>query len=272
MVARLAAALAALVVVIGVPAGARADGELRWNPAIDGGIVLGGTALYIASETLLKDSLAPATCHWCGDNGLDRGWRNAMVWDDTSMAHDLSNFSGFVMAPAGALGLTAIAAGMDGRLREWPVDAVIILESMILAANINQGVKMAAGRERPFVHALPDDEKMLTEDPADNNLSFYSGHTTFAFALAVSAGTVASIRRYRLAPVIWVVGLTTATATGWLRMAADRHYFTDVALGAVTGAIFGFSVPWLHRTPVGRSLPMPVPVEGGMGVAWTGRF
>jgi len=268
---RFAAALAALV-VIGVPRGARADGELRWNPAIDGGIVLGGAALYIASEELLKSDLAPATCRWCDDNGLDRGWREAMLWDDTSMASDLSNLTGYGLAPASALGLTAIAAGLDHRLMDWPMDAVIILESMILAADVNQLVKMSAGRERPFVHALPEDQKPLTEDPDDNNLSFYSGHTTFAFSLAVSAGTVASLRRYKLAPVVWVVGLTAATATGWLRMAADKHYFTDVAVGALTGAAFGFAVPWLHRAHVPRSVPMPVPVRGGMGVAWTGRF
>jgi membrane-associated phospholipid phosphatase len=268
---RFAAALAALV-VIGVPQRARAQGELRWNPAIDGGIVLGGAALYIASEELLKSDLAPATCRWCDDNGLDRGWRDALRWEDTGLAGDLSNLTGYGLAPAGALGLTAVAAGMDHRLMDWPMDAVIILESMILAADVNQLVKMTAGRERPFVHALPEEDKPLTEDPADNNLSFYSGHTTFAFSLAVSAGTVATLRRYRLAPVIWAVGLTTATATGWLRMAADKHYFTDVALGAITGAAFGFSVPWLHRSRTPRGLPVPVPVQGGVGLAWSGRF
>jgi membrane-associated phospholipid phosphatase len=82
---------------------------------------------------------------------------------------------------------------------------------------------------------------------ADNNVSFYSGHTAMSFALATASGTVASLRGYRLAPVIWVVGIPLATLTGVLRINADRHYFTDVLTGAVLGSAMGFLGPWLHR-------------------------
>jgi membrane-associated phospholipid phosphatase len=153
------------------------------------------------------------------------------------------------------------------------MDAALILESMVLAVDLNQLVKIGAGRERPFVHALPEAEKGMTEHPEDNNLSFYSGHTTFAFSLAVSAGTIASMRRYKLAPAVWAVGLTAATATGWLRIAADRHYFTDVLIGALAGGAVGFAVPWIHRTqPRSTTMVAPVPMRGGVGLAWTGTF
>jgi hypothetical protein len=36
------------------------------------------------------------------------------------------------------------------------------------------------------------------------DVSFWSGHTSLAFALAVSSGTVASSRGYDLAPLVWV--------------------------------------------------------------------
>src|SRR5262249_22614926 len=81
-----------------------------------------------------------------------------------------------------------------------------------------------------------------------DNLSFYSGDTTVAFALGVSAATVTSMRGYRWAPVVWVAGIGLGVTTGYLRMAADRHFFTDVLTGAVVGSAIGFAVPsLLHK-------------------------
>ena len=69
-----------------------------------------------------------------------------------------------------------------------------------------------------------------------------------AFSLATSAGTVASMRKHRLAPLMWVAGLSFATTGAYLRIAADRHYATDVLTGAVVGSAIGFSVPYFaHR-------------------------
>lgn len=134
-----------------------------------------------------------------------------------------------------------------GDFREWGEDATVIVESIVVAANTNQLVKFLVGRERPFVHDLDADGKGRTSTPGDNNLSFYSGHTMLGFVSAVSAGTIASLKGYRAAPVIWGTGLTFAAATGYLRIAADKHYFTDVVTGAVMGSLAGFLVPWLHR-------------------------
>jgi membrane-associated phospholipid phosphatase len=77
--------------------------------------------------------------------------------------------------------------------------------------------------ERPFVHVLPPAQKGRTAQPDDNNLSFSSGHTTATFALAAAAGTVATMRGYRWAPLTWIVGGALALGTGYLRIAADRH-------------------------------------------------
>jgi membrane-associated phospholipid phosphatase len=38
-----------------------------------------------------------------------------------------------------------------------------------------------------------------------------------------------------------------AAATATLRVVADRHYFTDVATGAIVGSVFGFAIPWLFH-------------------------
>src|SRR5262249_18375089 len=84
----------------------------------------------------------------------------------------------------------------------------------------------------------------------DDNLSFYSGHTSLAFSLAVGSGTIASMRGYPLAPVVWATGLPVALLTGYLRIGADRHYLTDVLAGALLGSAVGFVGPFVfHRAP-----------------------
>lgn len=246
------------------PAALPPGGELELDWRVHAAVIGVGGLGWIASEALFKSQLAPATCRtWCEAGGLDLWVRDRLRWDDTEAAHDWSNLVGFVIAPAGAFGLTALAAGRDGRLRDWPIDAVLILESVVLAADLNQITKFGIGRSRPFVAAGEE------ELPGpDSYLSFYSGHTSLAFSLAVSSGTVASIRGYRVAPAVWATGLTAAVATGWLRIAADRHYATDVLTGAAIGSAMGLAVPLLMRRddpaeePAVRLTAWPVPGGG----------
>jgi membrane-associated phospholipid phosphatase len=114
----------------------------------------------------------------------------------------------------------------------------------LVSQSLNQVVKFSTGRERPFVHALPEADKPHTAQPNDNQTSFYSGHTNLTFSLAVAAGTVASMRGYRWAHWVWIVGLTVASLTGYLRIAADRHYLSDVLTGATLGSALGFVLPY----------------------------
>jgi len=214
----------------------------------------GGTQLF-------ESSLAPASCRWCEPGALDSAVRGALRWNDTAAANTASNVGAYALVPLTSLGLLAAGAQGEGRFGEMAGNVLVIAESVALAESANQIVKFAVGRERPFVHALPPAGKSSTDNPADNNVSFYSAHTSFAFALAVSTGTVASLRRYRWAPAIWAAGLAGAAAVGYLRIAADRHYFTDVVTGAVAGGAFGLVVPYeFHRAPAALTL---VPAPGG---------
>ena len=189
--------------------------------------------------------------------------RDALRWSDPEAANLASNVWAYALMPAASIGLLALGAHAEDRTDEMAVNALLMAESVALAGATNQAFKFAVGRERPFVHALPPEQKPLTANPADNNTSFYSSHTGFAFSLAVSAGTVASLRHYRWAPAVWAAGLVGAALVGYLRIAADKHYFTDVLTGAGAGAAFGVAVPALHRKSNTLSLaPLP-----GSGVA-----
>ncbi|MCP3103219.1 phosphatase PAP2 family protein [Myxococcus sp. K15C18031901] len=230
--------------------------ELRFDWTRDGIIAGSAAALWISSEALFKGDLAPVHCRWCDRapdgsdrlNSVDRWGRGLAGSTEASRnrAGTWSNIIGFGVLPAGVIGMQlAVGRASDSPHHYFPQDTAIILESALIATLANQTVKFIAGRERPFVHVLPEDQKRLTAHPDDNNLSFYSGHTSLAFSLVVSAGTVAALRGYDHQAWIWAVGLPVATSVGLLRMGADKHYLTDVATGAVLGSAFGVAVPLL---------------------------
>ena len=228
--------------------------ELRFdNPWLDG--VVTGIGLVGWETTLAKEStLARASCRWCNPPGIDRSVRSALRWSDPDAANALSNVV-FVQLGIGVIGFNALAASQaqpDGGFQAWRdffMDSAVIAEATILAADFNQAAKFLVARERPFVHALNPADKSTTSAPADNNTSFYSGHASTSMALAVSMAEVASMRKYEWAPVAWVTLPALSLFTGYLRIAADKHYFTDVTTGAAMGALFGYLVPHLFHSP-----------------------
>ena len=207
--------------------------------ALHAAAIVAGGSLYLASELVWKDELVPDACRWCDPPSFDRAIRDALVWDDPKLAARFADGTGYVAAPVAAIGLLTAAGWNAGDWRRWFDDVSPVLESAIAVSLVNQATKMLVGRARPLAHfALPD-----REYDTDDDLSFFSGHTSLAFSLAVSAGVVARQRGYALEPVIWATGLSLAGATSYLRIAADKHYASDVAVGAVIGAAFGVLVP-----------------------------
>jgi membrane-associated phospholipid phosphatase len=103
-------------------------------------------------------------------------------------------------------------------------------------------------RPRPFVYNpdAPLDEKLL----ADARSSFFSRHTTFAFASACFISTIYGDYHpgSKLKPYIWGGSLAAAAVVGDLRFEAGAHFLTDVLVGAVTGTIVGCGVPFLHKS------------------------
>jgi membrane-associated phospholipid phosphatase len=222
-------------------------------------------AVYAASETVLKGSLAPDHCRWCQPPSLDESVRDALVWDDRGRARTLSNLTGYVAAPVFGVGLSALAAASaaepGSRFGRVLDDTLPIFEAVAYSQLLVQAVKFSVGRARPRVHFSTTG----TGSGKDDNVSFFSGHTELGFAIAVSAGMVAHRRGSSLEPAVWTLGLGLAATTGYLRIAADEHYLTDVAVGALFGASMGYVIPrllWgesahhLALLPTGRGLAL----------------
>src|SRR6188768_37090 len=188
--------VAALLLVSSSRVAAEEPRSLRYDTRIDIGVTAMGATWFLMSE-VLKSSLVPEKCRWCyrADDGGDLlnpydGWvRHRLLWNDTRTADVASNVIVGLLEPTTQLGLLAGAAANDNALSGFPLDALIVAESTVVAGVMNQIVKFGFARERPFVHYLPrapNAIRALTASPSDDNLSFYSGHTTLAFTVATA--------------------------------------------------------------------------------------
>lgn len=246
-----------------------ADDELGASLALDVPVTATASLVWLGGE-LAKGALAPASCRWCAPGPLEDSVARGVSWPSLSLAGTLSDVGVYGLVPVAVVGGLILATARDGRLGVgigW--DLLLIAEAVVLAQAVAQVTKLLVARERPFVHWLEPSQKPHTAQPSDNNLSFYSQHTDFAFALVLSGWTVARMRGLTWANLVLYVGLPLATGVGYLRMAAGKHYLSDVLVGAALGSAFGVLVPAIHRwgrflAPRGGSASVAlVPIGGG---------
>lgn len=226
---------------------------------------------------------APTACGWCTKDTteLDRAVRRALGKPETNALGRPPSIAGpvsdvFLVAQAlvpffhlaGSIGEVGRVDG--GVWRDWGLDTAVMLEATALSIGVNALVKQAVARERPYVQTLPAG----TPHDEDHFVSFFSGHTSTAFAMGVSSAMIASLRGYRLAPLWWGAGLGVSALTGWLRIANDSHWTTDVLTGALIGSAIGVAIPLLHHPSLGRRSPVKglygAPVAGGATLGVTG--
>ena len=157
--------------------------------------------------------------------------------------------------------------------QEWETVSVMYLETLMFSNFVPLISKGRVKRVRPYVY----NEEVPMEKKLDKNAlrSFYSGHTTNAFASAVFLSTVYS-RYYqgsRYKSLIWAGSLGLASLVGYLRFQAGKHFPTDILTGAVVGSTIGFLIPYVHQVsnPERISLELPGPM-GGMGFHLCIRF
>jgi membrane-associated phospholipid phosphatase len=243
---------------------------LEYRASLDVPLTLAGAAGTLAPRFLTDESKA-WTCRWCDRddrgrdtlNRLDAAARRHWRWDDREKAHKWSN----VVLGLSLVGPTAaFAAARGGFGNGFGGEMLIVVEAAALNMAVTQGTKYLLRRERPWAH-FDDPPQGQHEGSRDSVLSFASGHSSMAFAFAVSTGSLASLRGDDGKEWVWATGLTAAAATAYLRVAADRHYLTDVLAGAAIGATMGWVVPRIvDRRPdhvveaAARRPSPPVPV------------
>lgn len=136
-----------------------------------------------------------------------------------------------------------LGRGIDYRLLNAGVVYGETLSANLALASL---VKVLVARPRPYTYGPRANDASF--DAAERHLSFYSGHTSSAFASAVAGSYLfaegAQDEGSRIA--FWATELTLAAATANLRVRAGKHYYSDVVVGALVGVGLGIGVPLLH--------------------------
>jgi membrane-associated phospholipid phosphatase len=150
-----------------------------------------------------------------------------------------------------------IGGGLYGFGRIFKYDRVADLgwhgtEAVLLAEAMTYAIKGLAGRARPFISHGEDPDALYFGKGFGNGdyTSFPSGHATTAFA-AAAAVTNESTRWWPRST--WIIGPLMyggATAVGLSRMYHNRHWASDVVMGAAIGTFTGRKVvQYAHGHP-----------------------
>jgi membrane-associated phospholipid phosphatase len=206
------------------------------------GVVIGGGLAAAAIPLVWPNAFPHATCAPCDPSVLWRLDRGA-VGPVRSTPDALSDVT---LAGEAALGALFLAASRRGEGRAPLLeDAVVIAQAVTLTTAATAWTKILFHRPRPFLYVSPP----ASAPRADDGRSLPSGHTSVAFAAAAAYASLLHRRGIagRHTPDIAAL-FVAATLTGALRVAARKHFPTDVAAGAALGFAVGWTIPALHPT------------------------
>jgi membrane-associated phospholipid phosphatase len=248
---------------------------------ITGAFLLGaGAASFLRSRE--------ATGTWQGGNNFfDKGASGFTVTSERQQ-QQIARISDMFLY--GMIALPYLDAAYVAGVRRSPDAAMqmalINTQAFALTGLTTTLIKMSAGRNRPCADGT---------GKCDNGDSFLSGHSSMTFT---SAGLMCAhhqalgIYGNKYADgAACVAALGMATATGFMRIAADKHYASDVFAGAAIGLASGYLIPkLLHYGGFGGTPDLsrdtvakkpnksviwsaaPAPTRGGAMLSVTGVF
>lgn len=162
-----------------------------------------------------------------------------------NISHNVTRFGGIYE------GVVLVGLGATGFIiknQKLKTTTLLATQSYLTTAIISPILKQLVGRQRPNVYdpgSLESEPKF--HGPSFNggkdingkrlNSSFPSGHATAAF----SAATVYAME-YRDKPLVPIIAYSAATLIGLSRITENKHWFTDVFVGAMFGFLTGRQV------------------------------
>lgn len=225
------------------------------------GVTAGLGLAYLSEVTVLKSTLTAEKCRWCNPGGIDNSFHRAFVWSNPSQADTYSSIDAYIIAPL--VGATLLYfSDKDASWGRLLDDTIPVAEGIAVAQFIVSGLKFATARTRPYEYYGSENYGHTLE----TRLSFPSGHASFGFAMTTGAAMVCHWRHYWTEPYVWASGITLSLSVEYLRIAADKHWMTDVVVGGLIGVGSGIAIPTLLRQKAIAIVPVP------NGAAVVGQF
>lgn len=216
---------------------------------VDLSLLVGGTLLWGGTSFVGAGSAPPPWCGTmstpaCDPSGLNALDRTILGRYDPNASLAANVLVGVV--PGALVALDVIDAGVT-HWRGWLTDAVVITEAVVWSGAVQDIVRRAVRRPRPYMYT-PGLNPGAREGP-EADFSFFSGHTSNTFAMATATAYTYSLRhphsKYKW--LVWTLAMAGATTEPVLRTLSGEHFPTDCIVGALVGSSFGVLIPALHR-------------------------
>jgi len=267
----------------GPPAPAQPPWPAHGVPPVGTWDIVATGALAAGALTVQFAIPSPTVPKWTDQNGFDTGIRDALRVSGESGRQAMATTSDvlvYALIAAPFLNATLVAGVEHER---WDVAwrlMVLDAETILVATTITLSLQKITARERPFAaecRTHPDPQS------ADCSLggkysSFPSGHTTAAFAavaLECFHHGYLDTSHTGWGAAACPVTVVAAIGTGILRIAADRHWATDIVVGATIGGLVGYAVPALHLLGSSQEpgvVVTPTISGSSLGLTLAGRF
>lgn len=191
-----------------------------------------GLGVAVGLELFVKDHLIPDEPRFMEPNQFDRSMRNQLFWGQESQQKAIRWSDRLLYG-------VSFSSLAWGPLLDEHRERALLINAEVFAVNavITNLAKILTARERPYHHY-----GTLNSQGSDDFASFFSGHTSVAFSQAVTNAMILSESYEQASPYIWATLLGSAGLTGYFRIAGDKHYTTDVVVGALVGSIIGWTI------------------------------
>ena len=128
--------------------------------------------------------------------------------------------------------------------------SLMFAQALALQSGLNLMVRSMEFWPRPYIYAEDGAGARKAKSARGEAYgSFFSGHASAAFTVAVFTGEWFS-EIYPQSPyrgVVWALALSAAGLEGVLRVAAGKHFWSDVAAGALVGSGVSLAVIQVHK-------------------------
>lgn len=161
---------------------------------------------------------------------------------------DVGNYYG----SPGAMGFGLVLWG-GGLVTKRPTIAASGLravEALVVSGFVTQALKDLTGRSRPVLNRGRADWQFTrgAREEGGDFEAFPSGHATAAFAFATAVTGEVALRAPEQARAVGLVTFGLAGATAYARMHDDRHWLSDVTVGAGIGIVTALAIRRWHVT------------------------
>ena len=250
---------------------------------VGGWDVVAAGALGVATVVVQFGVPNPSVAKW-SSTGFDdwvRGGLRISSESGRTAAAITSDFFVYTLAAAPFINAFFVAGWEHERMDvAWRL-AALDAETLLTVTFVTLSLQKLTARERPFVKECQINPSLSECSIGGKYASFPSAHTSVAFAAVALEcfhhgflDTTHTGWGAAVCPVTAVV----ATGTAVLRIAADRHWATDVIAGAVLGGALGYAIPALHLVFAGdkdkQETAVITPAISGsyLGLSLAGRF